>query len=177
MCSNGTSGERILIIAKQLRLFSLLHLLGQMQQDEYERRHTPHLLDFYPTLKPGSLGTTCWSCPQICFGGSDSASSWSEAARRNTASKISIASWNADALRTSLTQAMALNFDILALQELKVDEPTALGLYQQAKKQGYLLIWGHLPGFLVNGKKVSLTQKSLALGSLLKINLALGKLV
>ena len=69
----------------------------------------------------------------------------------SSASRISIATWNADALRTSLTQAIALEFDILALQELRVDEATALGLHKKAKQQGYQLVWGTLPTVTVNG--------------------------
>ena len=103
--------------------------------------------------------------------------SWSEAMTHSSASTVSIATWNADALRTSLTQAIALEFDILALQEIRVDEATALGLRKQAKQQGYQLVWGTLPTVKVNGKKGLLNPQIPALVFLLKILLGLRKLV
>ena len=43
--------------------------------------------------------------------------------------RVGLATWNPDALRTSLVLAMAMNRDVLALQDLHVDEATAIGLY------------------------------------------------
>ena len=177
MCNNGTPVGRKRTYNTQLLLFIPLHLYWtQDQQDESERAHTSfphtpctkHLIGFVP-------------CPissdrlPICSGGSGGVNSWSEAMIHSSASRISVATWNADALRTSLTQAIALEFDTLALQELRVDEATALGLHKQAKQQGYQLVWGTLPAVTVNGKKGLLNPQIPGAGFLIKDSLGFKK--
>ena len=170
MCNNGTPIGRKHTHIKQLLLFIPLHLYWkQDQQDESERAHSSSLTisctRHVTSIVPYQTGSS--SLP-VYSGGSEGVSSWSEAVMHNSASRISVATWNADALRTSLTQAIALEFDILALQELRIDEATALGLHTQARQQGYQLVWGTLPTITVNGKKGLLNPQIPGTGFLIK---------
>ena len=82
------------------------------------------------------------------------------------------ATWNSDALRTTLSQAMAYNRDVLALQEMRIDEATAIGMSHQAKKQGFHLIWGTLPKVSFAGKKGTLNPNIPGVGFLIKKHLS-----
>ena len=104
------------------------------------------------------------------------AHTWAEAARQQATTAVSLATWNPDALRTSLAQAIAFDRDVLAIQELRTDEATALGLHQQTKTQGFQLIWGTLPKLSHSGKKGILNPNIPGPGFLVREGIAIRKI-
>ena len=65
------------------------------------------------------------------------ASSWDEAAKHASMQPLQVATWNLDALKTFVDVAAALDFDILALQELRVDQCADAGIQAKVKKVGF----------------------------------------
>ena len=103
------------------------------------------------------------------------ASSWDEAAKHASMQPLQAATWNLDALKTSVDVAAALDFDILALQELRVDQCAAAGIQAKVKSWVSHFMLAAFHSILGRAERLNLIVKSLGLVSFLKTPFLQGK--
>ena len=94
--------------------------------------------------------------------------SWDDAFKFAQNDSITIGTWNINALQPHLSQAIALNVDILALQELRISDDTAAGLRHEAKQNGYRFFHGKLPQLKRTSKTVQIDKLVPGVGFLIR---------
>ena len=94
--------------------------------------------------------------------------SWDDAFKFAHNDSITIGTWNINALQPHLSQAIALNMDILALQEMRISDDTAAGLRHEAKQNGYQFFHGTLPQLKRTSKTVQIDKLVPGVGFLVK---------
>ena len=97
---------------------------------------------------------------------------WQDALQIAHCERITIGTWNINALQPHLSQAIALNLDILALQELRISSDTAAGLRHEARQNGYQFFHGTLPQLKRTSKMVQIDKLVPGVGFLVKDHLS-----
>ena len=84
--------------------------------------------------------------------------SWWEAAPQSSTplnvDRVRIATWNFKALRAHISEALAANMDLIALQEIRADSHAVTGIARCCKLQGYNLCWSALPQYAPGSRKI-----------------------
>ena len=85
---------------------------------------------------------------------------------------LRVASWNANALKPHLDEILAMQFDILAVQEVRVADDTAASLQLQCKQHGYFFFHGILPSFKKCNRGLKLDKTVPGVAFLVKSSIA-----
>ena len=97
--------------------------------------------------------------------------SWNDAFQITQCDQITIGTWNVNALQPHMSQVIALNLDIVALQELRISNDTAAGLRHEARQNGYQFFHGALPQLKRTRKMVQLDKLVPGVGFLVRDSL------
>ena len=133
---------------------------------------------FVWNLTPVLLFKSSWGC--CCCGGASNElhrpvcdnphpSTWEEAFNRTTVatavqpnnSNITIGTWNVNALTPHVHEVLALDADIIALQEVRIGEDSLPSIRNTFKQYGFNLFVGTLPNYKTQGhnrKSIHLDQ-------------------
>ena len=132
---------------------------------------------FVWNIIPHCLCFNYWG--DCCCGGSNNVnhhtnalefpSTWEEAFHRTTSAihdspdhdKLSIGTWNVNALTPHVHEVIALDADIVALQEVRIGEDSVPGMRLTFKQHGYNLYFSDLPNYKQQGhnkKSIHLDQ-------------------
>ena len=98
--------------------------------------------------------------------------SWDDAFQFAHNERITIGTWNINALQPHMSQAIALDLDVLAIQELRISDDTAAGLRHEAKQNGFQFFHGTLPQLKRTSKMVQIDKLVPGVGFLVKDHLS-----